>query len=114
MGMEMTSERRTLRTYYDDFGGGWDWRWGGGFSTATTTEETYTVGTLVIDLFDANTKTIVWRGSASGTVSSKSDKNIKKLNQAIRKMFDQFPPAAQRAQSGSALGFLGTPRRSLQ
>src|SRR5215813_7765827 len=50
MAMEMTSEHRTLNTYYDNFGGGWGWRWGGlgGFGTSTTTEDTYTVGSLVV------------------------------------------------------------------
>src|SRR5215470_6939106 len=84
MAMEMTQDHRTLNTYYDNFGGGWGWRWGGGFGdnfgTATTTEQTYRVGTLVVDLFDTNSKKLTWRGSASDTLSNKSDKNIKKLN----------------------------------
>src|SRR5580698_8837964 len=77
LAMEMTREHRTLNTYYDQFGGGW--RWGGGFGDSTTTTNTYQVGTLVVDLFDAKTKHLVWRGSASDTLSSKSDKNIKAL-----------------------------------
>ena len=64
MAMEMTQSHQTLNTYYDNFGGGWGWRrWGGlgnGFGESTTTEETYKVGTLVIDLFDSNTKKLVW------------------------------------------------------
>ena len=98
MAMEMTEQHRTLNTYYDNFGGGWGWRWGGGFGdgfgTATTTEDTYEVGTLVVDLFDTNNKKIIWRGSASDTLSDKSDKNIKKLNMDVQKMFDHFPPEA--------------------
>ena len=67
--MQMTEQHRTLNTYYDNFGGGWGWRrWGGGFGdgfgTSTTTEETYKVGTLVVDLFDTNAKKLIWRGSA--------------------------------------------------
>ena len=45
-----TQEERTLQTFYDGFGGGW--RWGGGFGLATTTANTYDVGTLVVDLFE--------------------------------------------------------------
>ena len=101
MAMEMTEDHRTLNTYYDNFGGGWGWRWGGGFGdnfgTATTTEQTYTVGTLVVDLFDAGTKMLVWRGSASGTISARSDRNIKKLDKGVQKMFEHFP-------AGSAAG----------
>ena len=99
MAMEMTKDHQTLNTYYDNFGGGWGWRgWGGGFGdnfgTSTTTEQTYKVGTLVVDLFDTNTKKLIWRGSASDTLSDKSDKNIKKLDSDVRKMFEHFPPEA--------------------
>ena len=96
MAMEMTTDHRTLNTYYDNFEGGWGWRWGGGFGdsfgTATTTEEPYKVGTLVVDLFDTNTKKLIWRASASDTLSDKSDKNIKHLDRNVKKMFDHFPP----------------------
>lgn len=98
MAMEMTNEHRTLNTYYDNFGGGWRWRWGGGFGTATTTEETYTVGTLVIDLFDTNSKMLVWRGSASDTISRRSDRNIKNLDKSVQKMFSHFPPDSRKTQ----------------
>src|ERR1700684_3626225 len=69
VAIEMTQNQRTLNTFYDGFGGGW--RWGGGFGNATTTVENYKVGTLVVDLFDAKTKTVIWRGSASDTLSGK-------------------------------------------
>ena len=105
MAMEMTKDHRTLNTYYDNFGGGWAWRWAGGFGdsigTSTTTEEMYTVGTLVIDLFDTSAKKLIWRGSASDTFSHKSDKNIKHFNRAVEKMFDHFPPAVKNARNGS-------------
>jgi Domain of unknown function (DUF4136) len=91
VAMEMTKNQRTLNTFYDGFGGGW--RWGGGFGNATTTVDNYKVGTLVVDLFDANTKKVIWRGSASDTLSDKSDKNIKNLDKGVQKMFDHFPPS---------------------
>ena len=94
MAMEMTQSHQTLNTYYDSFAGGWGWRrgFGGGFGDATTTEDTYKVGTLVVDLFDSNTKKLIWRGSASDTLSDKSDKNIKNLDKGVEKMFNHFPP----------------------
>jgi hypothetical protein len=46
----------------------------------------------VVDLFDANSKKIIWRGSSSDTLSDKSDKNIKNLDKAVQKMFNHFPP----------------------
>jgi hypothetical protein len=94
MAIEINRNQQTLNTYYDGFGGGWRWRGFGGFGQSTTTVETYKVGTLVVDLFDAKTKTLVWRGVSSDTLSDKSDKNIKNLNKGVQKMFQHFPPEA--------------------
>jgi hypothetical protein len=94
VAMGMTKNHTTLDTFYNGFGGGWGWRrfGGGGFGDATTTTEHYKVGTLVVDLFDANSKQLIWRGSSSDTLSDKSEKNIKNLDKGVQKMFDHFPP----------------------
>ena len=84
--------QRTLNTFYDGFGGGW--RWGGGFGTATTTVQTYEVGTVIVDVFDAHTKEAVWRGTSEKTLSSNPEKNAANLNKAIDKMFRNFPPSS--------------------
>ena len=94
VAIEMTKNQQTLNTFYDGFGGGW--RWGGGFGNSTTTVDNYKVGTLVVDLFDANSKKLIWRGSSSDTLSDKSDKNIKNLDKGVQKMFEHFPPEAKR------------------
>jgi hypothetical protein len=98
VAMETTKNQQTLNTLYDGFGGGWGWRrfGGGGFGEATTTTENYKVGTLVVDLFDANRKNLIWRGSASDTLSDKSEKNIKNLDKGVQKIFNHFPPAANK------------------
>jgi hypothetical protein len=94
VAMEVTSTQQTLNTFYDGLGGGWGWRrFGGGFGEATTTTDTYKVGTVVVDLFDTKTKELIWRGSSSGTLSNNSDKNIKNLDKGVDKMFKHFPPA---------------------
>ena len=96
VAIEINRDHQTLKTYYDGFGGGWRWRGFGGFGEATTTSDTYTVGTLVVDLFDAKTKDLVWRGVSSGMLSNKSDKNIENLNKGVQKLFQHFPPDACR------------------
>jgi hypothetical protein len=98
VAMEITQNQQTLNTFYDGFGGGWGWRrfGGGGFGEATTTTDTYKVGTLVVDLFDTKTKQLVWRGSESDTLSNNSDKNIKNLDKGVEKMFKQFPPGSSK------------------
>ena len=85
-----TRQEHTLNTFYDGFPG---WGWGGfGDGTATTTVDTYKVGTLVVDLFDANTKNLIWRGVASDTLSSSAEKNTKKLDSDVHDLFKHFPP----------------------
>ena len=98
VAIEITQNRQTLNTFYDGFGGGWGWRrfGGAGFGDATTTTETYKVGTLVVDLFDTKTKQLIWRGTSSNTLSNNSDKNIKNLDKGADKMFKHFPPGSSK------------------
>ncbi len=99
MAIQMTHDQQTLNTFYDGFGGGWGWRrFGGGgfggFGDATTTTDTYQVGTVVVDLFDTKTKQLLWRGTTSDTLSNNSNKNIENLNKGVEKMFRKFPPGS--------------------
>jgi hypothetical protein len=78
-------------TFYDGLGGGWRWRgWGTGM--ATTTVDKIPVGTLVLDIYDCSTMNLVWRGEAHDQLSGKPDKDSKKLEKAVAKMFAKFPP----------------------
>lgn len=86
-----THNEQTLETYYSGFGGGWRWR--GGFGDAMTTVENTPVGTLVVDIFDGNSKKLIWRGTSTDTLSGKPDKNEKKLEHAVEDMFKKFPPS---------------------
>ena len=47
---------------------------------------------MVVDLYDAKTKQLIWRGSAQGTLSNKAEKNQKNLDKGVAKMFQKFPP----------------------
>jgi Domain of unknown function (DUF4136) len=81
---------QSLNTFYS--GGGYGgWGWGGG-GMATTTVDTVHVGTEVVDIFDAKTKKLVFRGTAQDQISDKPEKNEKKLDKAAEKMFKDFPP----------------------
>jgi Domain of unknown function (DUF4136) len=103
VAMEIKRNHDTVKTFYDDIGGGWgDWGWrgfgGGGLGESTTTTETFQTGTLIVDLFDARSKNLVWRGSATDTLFKNSDKNIKKFKSSVHKLFEHFPP--QQLSSG--------------
>jgi hypothetical protein len=96
--------QQQLQTMYDNFGGGWGggwgwgrWGWGGGWpgigiGTSTTTTVDQPVSNLVVDLFEGNSKKLLWRGLATEDLSSNSDKNTKKVDNDIKDMFRSFPP----------------------
>ncbi len=87
--VELHGQSQTRRRL-DAYGTGGGWRWGGGMGSAQLND--YKVGTLVVDIFDAKTKTILFRGIASDEMADKSEKNEKKADKAIGKMFKDFPP----------------------
>ena len=48
-------------------------------------------GTLIIDLYDFKTQSLVWRGIAEDTLSNNGNKNQQLVQKAIQKMFKQWP-----------------------
>ncbi len=92
-----TEKQKSLNTFYSGGYGGYGYRgWGGaGMGTATTTTSEYLVGTLVVDIFDAKTKGLLFRGTATDELSDKPEKNQKKLAKASDKMFKDFPPGSK-------------------
>jgi hypothetical protein len=68
--------------------GGW---YGGGSNIDVTS---YQEGTIIVDLIDTSSKQLVWRGTASGALSSNpSPEQIEKnLADIMKKMFKEYPP----------------------
>ncbi len=87
-----TKNEQTMNTFYDGFGGGWFWGGFGDDGMATTTTQNTEVGTLNIDMFDTQTKKLIWRGQSSKTLSGNPQKNEKKLHDDIEDLFKKFPP----------------------
>jgi hypothetical protein len=81
--------QKYYHTFYDGMGG---WRWGGFGTEATTTVENERIGTVILDMYDASTKQLIFRGVARDTLSDKPEKNENKLQKAVDKMFKDFPP----------------------
>jgi len=55
----------------------------------------YTQGTLVLDIIDAEAKTLVWRGTATGTMdgAQRSPEEMQnRINEVIGKVMSNFPP----------------------
>jgi hypothetical protein len=93
-----TQEQPTLETFYDGLGGGWGWRGrggfgGGGLGMSTTTTENTKVGTTVVDIFDTQTKQLLWRGTESGDLGNNTEKNAKTLSKDMADLFKHFPPS---------------------
>jgi len=90
-----TSEPGTLQTYYDGFPG-WGWRGWAGMGTSTTEVVPEKVGNLTIDIFDGQTKQLIWRGQAAQAITGNNpEKNEHKLDDAVDKMFKEFPPKSK-------------------
>ena len=85
-------DQKTLVGTGYTFGPAWYWGpWG--YNGAPTYNSYVTKwATLVVELADAKNKQVLWRGSATDTVTDNSDKNIKKLDKAVDKLFRQYPP----------------------
>jgi Domain of unknown function (DUF4136) len=62
---------------------------GGGMGSITP--EQNVVGTLIVDLYDAKAKSLVWRGIGQDTLSNNGDKNQQEVGKAVQKMFKQWP-----------------------
>src|SRR5882762_333776 len=88
VAVEKTSIHQQYDTFYDGLAG---WRWGG-MGETTTTVDNYKVGTLIVSMFDGNSKHLIWRGTSSSDLSGNPEKNTKKLDQDVQKMFKHFPP----------------------
>jgi hypothetical protein len=88
------NEQVRMDTTHMDYGFGDDWYWGGGMGmgSSTTQVRTYLEGTLVVDIWDAKKKQLVWRGIGTETVSDNPESNAKKIDKVVADMFKRYPP----------------------
>ena len=85
-------------TSFSTGGGPYGYRWGGGWGTTDVRVNEILVGTLVIDVADANKNEIVWRGMGVKEVDTqaKSEKRDKNVSNAVAKIFKNFPPPVKK------------------
>ena len=91
-----TQTKHNASTFYSGMGGYGYRGFGGGMGTAQTVVSEYAVGTLVVDMFEAKSKSLVFRGVAEDEISDNAEKNAKKVEKASAKMFKNFPPAPKK------------------
>ncbi len=75
------------RLGYMDDGKGWET----GFGAGVDMVKPYKKGSLVIDLLDARTHKLIWRGTAEGAARPGTDARDK-VKEALGQMFHDFPP----------------------
>jgi hypothetical protein len=68
----------------------WGMRGIGGGMGGITPEQNV-IGTMIVDLYDAKSKSLVWRGIAQDTLSNNGNKNSQMVSKAVQKMFKQWP-----------------------
>lgn len=91
-------DKKTSTTAYSNYYGnmGYGYRrggmgWGNGYSTTTYSESDYLKGTLVFDMFDAQSESLIWQGVATGTIKSNPQKREKSIPKAIKKLMKKYP-----------------------
>jgi len=91
---------KELTTFSSGYGmgPGWGGSWYGGSGTTTTTVNTITVGTLALDIYDASSKKLVWRGVATKTLDTgaKPEKRQKNMAKGAEKLLKKYPPVVKK------------------
>jgi hypothetical protein len=85
-------------TYWDygyGFYPGWWGGWGPGWGPYDATVSQYTQGTVIIDVLDAKTKELLWRGQGIARVSDDEPQYEQELWKTVTAILDKFPQARQ-------------------
>jgi hypothetical protein len=92
-------QEKDISTYSSGYAGGYGpygWGWGGGWGGGMTSTQVrnIVIGTLVIDMADAKANQMAWRGMATKEVDTqaKPEKRDKSINNAVKKIFKNYPP----------------------
>lgn len=73
------------------YGYGPGYGWGGGHSTTTYNEYDYTVGTLVISVYDAKKQELIWESVGVGTVDEDPKNREENVERAAAKIMKDYP-----------------------
>lgn len=99
-------DQKTSTTAYTNYnggmgyGGGWGYGYGMGYggmgmgmgsATTTYSENDYEVGTLVVSVYDGESKNLVWQGISSKTLKDNPKKRAKTIPKAVSKIMKKYP-----------------------
>jgi hypothetical protein len=107
VGYGMVDKTHTTSYTYNDgwgWGGRWGWRyyrWGVAWPMTVQRQiESYTDGTVVVNLIDAKTKKVVWEGEVADVVSLPVENPLSAtydIDTAVAKLFAKYPPQSSGA-----------------
>ncbi len=91
--------RERIDAYGPAFYGGWGWGWGWGWRSpfwggGVSYVDQYAEGTIIIDLLDPKTKTLVWHGRGSGFNLDNFRKREERMQVGVKEILGQYPPNA--------------------
>lgn len=94
-----THQEHRLDSFYDaPMWSGWGWYgpygWYGPTPYSRTRVTSYTVGTLVVDMFDTRSKRAIWSGIAEDAVPATPAEINADIDNAVARMFTGFPPGS--------------------
>lgn len=95
-------EKKTSTTAYTNYVGGmgyrgrWGWGMGSGYATTNYSESDYNEGTLVIDMYDKDSKDLVWQGVLTTAINDKAKKREKTIPKKIAKLMKEYPIKASK------------------
>lgn len=95
-GHFVLDEKLVVDTYGYGSVGWYGYGWGGGVTTTTVRQ--IPVGTIVIDLVDAGSKGLVWRGIVKDEISTTAypEEREQKAIKVARELFANYPPTAKK------------------
>ena len=99
---EQVANTTNMGGYYGGYGGyggyygygpGWGWGAPMGNSMTTISQVDYTVGTLVVDVFDAANKKLIWEGVGTKTLDDNPSNRERTVQIIASRIMDRYPIA---------------------
>ena len=100
LSLHIVTEQKTETTatttttgmgYGGYYGYGPGYGWGGGYSTTDYNTYNYTVGTLLVSMYDAKEKRLVWESAGSGTIEKDANNRDERIDYAVKMIMAKYP-----------------------
>lgn len=102
VSLYIVTERKVNKSAHTNYNGGYGdyydygpgYGWGGGQSTTTYHEHEYTEGTLIVSVYDAKKKELIWESIGSGTVDDDPKSRERHVPKSVQQMMLDYPVKA--------------------